>query len=88
MRFLVGQDNGKTWATITTSKEEADYQFQHSWSDEDDNKMVDTEPIKRYISPKIYDLRTHASSLVEVILDEEKTHAKLYLMKKYTCQVF
>ena len=29
MRFLVGQDNGKTCATITTSKEEIDYQFQY-----------------------------------------------------------
>ena len=29
MRFLVGKDNGKTNATITTSKEEIDYQFQY-----------------------------------------------------------
>ena len=29
MRFLVGDDNGKTRATITTSKEEVDYQFQY-----------------------------------------------------------
>ena len=27
MRFLVGYDKGKTFATITTSKEEVDYQF-------------------------------------------------------------
>ena len=30
----------------------------YSWSDEDDNEMVDTEPIKNNISPKIYDQRT------------------------------
>ena len=30
----------------------------NSWSDEDDNEMVDTEPIKNNISPKIYDQRT------------------------------
>ena len=29
MRFLVGVDNGKINATITTSKEEIDYQFQY-----------------------------------------------------------
>ena len=29
MRFLVGEDNGKINATITTSKEEIDYQFQY-----------------------------------------------------------
>ena len=73
--YLVGNDNGNICATITTSKEEVDYQFQYrgrnkvikeyknikdfySWSDEDDNKVVDTEPIKNNISPKIYDLRT------------------------------
>ena len=70
MRFLVGQDNGKTCATITTSKEEIDYQFQYpgrnqvikkyknirdfySWSDEDDSELVDIEPTKSHISPKI-----------------------------------
>ena len=30
----------------------------NSWSNEDDNEMVDTEPIKNNISPKIYDQRT------------------------------
>ena len=30
----------------------------YSWSDEDDNEMVDTEPIKSHFSPKIYDLCT------------------------------
>ena len=30
----------------------------NSWSDEDDNEMVDTEPIKNNISPKTYDQRT------------------------------
>ena len=29
MKFLVGEDNGKINATITTSKEEIDYQFQY-----------------------------------------------------------
>ena len=29
MRFLIGNDNGKMNATITTSKEEIDYQFQY-----------------------------------------------------------
>ena len=63
MRFLVGKNNGKINATLTTSKKEIDYQFQYpgkkkvikeyknikdfySWSDEGDNEMVDTEPIK------------------------------------------
>jgi len=31
IRFLVGVDNGKINATITTSKEEIDYQFQFLW---------------------------------------------------------
>ena len=144
MRFLVGQDNGKTCATITTSKEEIDYQFQYpgrnqvikkyknirdfySWSDEDDSELVDIEPTKSHISPKIYDLRTplkksrgkdntkivlssdsspdlskiteekrklskamatsssHAPSLMEAILDEEKTRAKCSKVGELHC---
>ena len=131
MRFLVGE-NGKINATITTSKEEIDYQFQYpgknkvikeyknikdfySWLDEEDSEKVDAEPTKSHIPPKVYDLRTpvkksdsspdlsketegktkmdkpmatsssHATSLVEVILDEEKTRAKCSISGELHC---
>ena len=66
-------DKGKTFANITTSKEvdfkfwypgrnEVIKEYKnikddYSWSGEDDNKLVYTEPVKSTYFPKIYDLR-------------------------------
>ena len=72
-RFLIGEENGKINACITTSKEELDYQFQYPgknkvvkeyaniwdfYSWEDEENTVDTMTRKSDISPTIYDLRT------------------------------
>ena len=73
MRFLVGEENGKINACITTSKEHLDYQFQYPgknkvikeyaniwdfYSWEDKENTVDVMTRKSDISPTIYDLRT------------------------------
>ena len=73
MRFLIGEENGKINACITTSKEELDYQFKYPgknkvikeyanirdfYSWEDEENIVDTMTSKSDTSPTVYDLRT------------------------------
>ena len=73
MRFLIGEENGKINACITTSKEELDYQFQYPgknkvikeyanirdfYSWEDKENTIDTMTSKSDISPTVYDLHT------------------------------
>ena len=75
MRFLIGEENGKINACITTSKEELDYQFQYPgknkvikeyakirdfYSWEDEENTVDTMTSKNNISPTVYDLATYS----------------------------
>ena len=73
MRFLIGEENGKINACITTSKEELDYQFQYPGKNKvvkeyaniqdfyswgDEENTVDIMTRKSNVSPTIYDLRT------------------------------
>ena len=92
MRFLVGEENGKTNASITTSKEELDYQLQYPGKNKvikeyanirnfyswgDEKDTVDTLTSNSYISPTIYDLRTPM----------KKGNQKKQTMKKLSCRL-
>ena len=71
MRFLIGEENGKINACITTSKEERDYQFQYPGKNKvvkeyanirdfyswgAEENTVDIMTRKSNVSPTIYDL--------------------------------
>ena len=90
MRFLVGEVNGKMNASITTSKEELDYQLQYPGKNKvikeyanirdfyswgDKKDTVNT--MTSYISPTIYDLHTPM----------KKGNQKKQTMKKLSCHL-
>ena len=73
MHLLFGYDNGKSCATITSSKEESQFWYprrnrvikeyknikdNYTSCGEDDSELVDEETTINSLSPKIYDLRT------------------------------
>ena len=74
MRFLLGYENGKTFATITTTKEEVDYQFWYAGRkkvnkeykyikdfyswSDEDDSKLGCTDAINTCSPKIYDLQT------------------------------
>ena len=74
LRFLVGYENGKTFATITTTKGDVDYQFRYPRRNkvikeykyikdfyswsDEDDSKLGPTDPINTCSPKIYDLRT------------------------------
>ena len=99
IRMLVGYgDNEELNATIITTKEEVDYQFQYPGRNKvikeykyikdnyswDDEFESDSEKTKSTNSPKIYDLRTPQKNLSKMEMYSDSTSGKFFNDKEDT----